>query len=196
MNTITDESRHGDATILASGELEIQALERAMNLREVIEQLERGEVRRIRDKYGPQQGRAAHSMWPKIKVTINRRERLYHQLMDPSEFKGDKDRFFKFFATTRNLRSQKRKADDNQLEMVPYRLVVEAVPHRDKDIQEEKESTAYHDGAGSFSSELWHLDWWWKTQGKIPEGGVVGRAATGGTNHSRIRQNTIDNVRR
>ncbi|KAF8230491.1 hypothetical protein L208DRAFT_1378502 [Tricholoma matsutake] len=111
------------------------------------------------DEYRPgdatileRQGCTAHSMWPKIKVTINHCERLYHQLMDPSEFNRDKDWFFKFFATARN-------ADDNQLEMVPYQLIIEAVLHRDKDIQEEKESTAYHDGAGSFSSELWHERW-------------------------------------
>jgi hypothetical protein len=152
--------RHGDAAILMSGELEIQALERATNLQEVIEQLERGEVRWIGDKYGPQQGCATHSMWLKIKVTINRRERLYHQLRDPSEFNGDKDRFFKFFTTTtRNIRSRKRKADENQLEMVPYRLVVKAIPHGDKDIREERESAAYCDEAGSFSSHLWHERW-------------------------------------
>jgi hypothetical protein len=63
---------HADAAILASGELDIQALESATNLREfeVIEQLERGDVQRIRDKYGPQQGRAAHPVWRRIKVTI------------------------------------------------------------------------------------------------------------------------------
>ena len=149
----------GDAAILTSGELEIQALERATNLQEVIDQLEHGEVQQIRDKYGPQQGRAAHSMWPKIKVTINRRERLYHQLMDPNEFDGDKDQFFKFFVTTCNARNRKRKANDDQLEMVPYHLFVEAVPHRDKDIREERKSAAYHDESGSFSSQLWHEKW-------------------------------------
>ncbi|KAF8233215.1 hypothetical protein L208DRAFT_1396147, partial [Tricholoma matsutake] len=155
MNMNMDESCHGYAAILASGELEIQALECAMNLWEVIEQLEHGEVQWIHDKYGLQQGLATHSMWPKIKITINHRKRLYHQLMDPSEFNGDKDQFFKFFVTTCNVCSQKQKADYNQLEMVPYWLIVKAVPHRDKDIQEEKESTAYHSGAGSFSSEFW-----------------------------------------
>jgi hypothetical protein len=151
--------RHGDATILTSGELEIQALERATNLREVIDQLDHGEVQRIRDEYGPRQGRAAQSMWPKIKVTINRRERLYHQLMDPNEFNGDKDRFFEFFETPYSTRNRKRKANDNQLEMVPYRLVVEAVPHRDKDIREERESASYHDETGSFSGQIWHEKW-------------------------------------
>jgi hypothetical protein len=86
-----DECR--DAAVLASGELDIQALEHATNLRELIEQLEHGDVQRICDKYGPQQGHMAHPMWSKIKVTINRRERLYHQLMDPGEFNGDKEQF-------------------------------------------------------------------------------------------------------
>jgi hypothetical protein len=46
-----------------------------------------------------------------------------------------------------------------QLEMVPYRLIVEAVPHRDKDIREERESAAYCNETGSFSSQLWHERW-------------------------------------
>ena len=90
----------GDKAILASGELVIEALEHAMNLQEVVEQLERGDVQRIRDKYGPQQGRASDRIWPRIKVTVNRRERLYHQLKDPGEFNSDKERFFKFFTAT------------------------------------------------------------------------------------------------
>jgi len=90
---IPENDSHADAAILASGKLDIQALERAVNLQEVIEQLERGDVQRIRDKNGPQQGRAAHPMWRRIKVTINRREHLHRQLVDPGEFDGDKKRF-------------------------------------------------------------------------------------------------------
>src|ERR1700733_10698623 len=37
----------GDATILASRELEIQVLEHAMNLRKVVEQLEQGDMQQI-----------------------------------------------------------------------------------------------------------------------------------------------------
>ena len=150
-----------DTAILASGQLDIQALEHATNLWEVIDQLECGDVQRIRDKYGPQEGRAAHSMWPKIKVTINRRERLYHQLMDPSEFGGNKDHFFEFFTVAHDVlaHGRKRKANRDDPEMVPYRLIVEAVPHRDKDIQEERQSPMYQDEAGSFSSQHWHERW-------------------------------------
>ena len=153
----------GDAAILASGELEIQALEHATNLREVVEQLERGDVQWICDKYSPRQGRAADRMWLRIKVTVNCRERLYHQLMDPSEFNGDKERFFKFFMATHSMLAQgrKRKANgpEGNPEMVPYQLIVEAIPHRDKDIRKEKESPAYLDETSSFSSPHWHARW-------------------------------------
>jgi hypothetical protein len=160
--TCTNESP-GDAAILASGELEIQVLEHATNLREVVEQLERGDVQQIHDKYSTQQGRAADQMWPRIKVTVNRHERLYHQLMDPSGFNGDKDRFFKFFMATHSMlaRGRKQKANDfeGNPELVPYWLIVEAIPHRNKDIREEKGSTAYLDETNSFSSPLWHVRW-------------------------------------
>ena len=153
----------GDEAILASGELVIEALEHATNLREVVEQLERGDVQRIRDKYGPQQGRASDRIWARIKVTVNRRERLYHQLKDPGEFNDDKDHFFKFFTATRNTSmpatGRKRKVAEGDLGMVPYRRIVEAIPHRDKDIQEERGSPAYWDETGTFSSQRWHERW-------------------------------------
>jgi hypothetical protein len=38
--------------------------------------------------------------------------------MDPSEFDGDKERFFEFFTVSR-----KRKANEDDSEMVPYRRV-------------------------------------------------------------------------
>jgi hypothetical protein len=43
--------------------------------------------------------------------------------------------------------------------MVPYRRVVEAIPHRDKDIREEREDRAYRDENGSFSIQRWHEKW-------------------------------------
>jgi hypothetical protein len=131
-----------------------------MNLREVIEQLERGDVQRIRDKYGPQQGCAAHPMWGRIKVTINRHERLHRQLVDPGEFDGDKERFLEFFAVARNKlthRRKRKKDNEDELEMLPYRLVVEAVPHRDKDIREEKKRPMYCDGGMRVGGEA--NDW-------------------------------------
>jgi len=129
----------------------------------VVEQLERGDVQRIRDKYGPRQGRASDRMWARIKVTVNRRERIYHQLKDPGEFNSDKEHFFKFFTATRNTSmpatGRKRTPAEGDSGMVPYRRIVEAIPHRDKDIREERESPAYRDETGSFSSQRWHERW-------------------------------------
>ena len=156
----------GDGAILASCELVIESLEHATNLQEVVEQLERGDVQRIRDKYGPRQGRASDQIWPRIKVTVNCRERLYHQLKDPGEFNSDKEHFFKFFTATHPSNTsntpatgRKRKAAEGDLGMVPYRRIVEAIPHRDKDIREERESPAYRDETGSFSGQRWHEKW-------------------------------------
>jgi hypothetical protein len=130
---------HADATILASGELDIQALECVMNLWEVIEQLEHGDMQQIHDKDGLQQGCVAHPMWQRIKVTINHCEHLHCQLVDPGEFDGDKEWFLGFFSVAHNklTHSQKHKKDnENKLaqEMLPYWLIVEAVPHQDKEV--------------------------------------------------------------
>ena len=166
--------------ILASGKLDIQALTRAANLREVIEQMERGDVERIRDKYGPREGRPSDPMWASIKVTVNRRERLYHQLMDPGEFGGNKEQFFAFFASPRGTAEngsshRKRKADDDELsaDTIPFRLVTEAIPRRDKDIKLEREKPEYRSEGGSFSIERWRERWgeandWevWRALGK------------------------------
>ena len=136
-------------------------MEHATNLREVIEQLERGDVQHIRDMYGPQKGRMTDRMWSKVKVTINHLERLYHQLKDAGELDGDKERFFGFFTVTCNLPAQgrKRKATEDDSEMVPYRRVVETIPHPDKDIREERENRAYQDENRSFSIKCWHEKW-------------------------------------
>jgi len=154
--TLADESRpRGDAAGLASGKLEIQALNRVTDLRGVIDQVECGGVQRIRDEYGPRRGRAPHPVWSTIKGTINRHERVYHQLVDPGEFAGNKERFFAFFADPRR---QKRKADEGS-NLIPYRLVAEAIPPRDKDIRQEKEGAKYRDEAGLFSVQRWKQQW-------------------------------------
>jgi len=172
------EEHRGDAAVLASGKLEIQALNRVTNLREVIEQIERGDVQRIREKYGPQRGRPGHPIWPSIKSTVNRRERVYHQLMDACEFGGDKERFFAFFRSRQDneatplTNTRKRKADESP-NTLPFRLIAEAIPHRDKDIGMEKSQVQYRDEVGSFSDERWRQLWgeandWevWRALGK------------------------------
>jgi hypothetical protein len=122
--------------------------------------VELGKVQRIRDLYGPQRGRQTSLEWARIKVTVNRRERVYQQLA--TEFRGDKDRFYKFFATTLGggaLRS--------------YRKIAEAIPWMVKDLNAEAAEAAYLDAAGTFSGCLWEQHWagrnrWevWRALGK------------------------------
>ncbi|KAJ6595282.1 hypothetical protein B0H10DRAFT_2197372 [Mycena sp. CBHHK59/15] len=75
-------------------------------------------------------------MWANIKVTITRWERLFLELQN--EFNGDKDKFFSFFTTTDTSTGKKRKATESTEKFRPLRLVVEAIPHRDKDLAAEK----------------------------------------------------------
>ncbi|KAF8060117.1 hypothetical protein FPV67DRAFT_1453087 [Lyophyllum atratum] len=130
--TVVTSDVGSDAAVFASVEQQIQALNRASNLRDVIAQVESGAVAWMRDLYGPQEGHSAHPLWKRMKVTINRREKVFSQLMDPLEFAGNKERFFAFFASacSKLPAPKKQKARNNQNEaetMLPYRLVVEAV---------------------------------------------------------------------
>ncbi|KAJ7159916.1 hypothetical protein C8R43DRAFT_947995 [Mycena crocata] len=52
-----------DSIILASGSLSVQSLKRANGLREVVTQLENGQVAEIRELYGPKKDRATNLMW-------------------------------------------------------------------------------------------------------------------------------------
>ena len=121
-------------------------LERAKNLGAVIAQVESGEVARIRERYGPCKDRRTDPFWFKIKVTVTRRERVYEQLA--KDFKGDKDRFFSFFAT-----------GDKNNPMRSYRRIAEAIPQMRTDIETEQALPCYLNEDGSFSASLWELRW-------------------------------------
>ena len=95
-------------------------------------------------------------MWANIKVTITRRERLFAELQN--EFHGDKDKFFSFFTTANTSTSKKRKVTEPTEKLRPLRLVVEAIPHRDKDLAAEKMQELYQDN-GTFSEDLWVTKW-------------------------------------
>ena len=148
----------------------VAALDRARNLHKIIQQVENGDVARIRERYGPQEGRAAHSMWPKIKLAVTRRERVSWELM--VEFGGDRDRFFGFFV--KQASSRKRKAVEGDNETVAYRKLVQAISRRDRDLQDEQENNViYRDDRGEFSESRWLEKWgtlnrWevWRALGK------------------------------
>ncbi|KAJ6595447.1 hypothetical protein B0H10DRAFT_2328558, partial [Mycena sp. CBHHK59/15] len=146
-----------DSIILASGSIAVEALNRADNLRDVIAQHESRVVVNIRKLYGPQKGRATNPMWAKIKVTIMWCERLAVEL--ESKFKGDKEKFFSFFTTTDAGPSRRKHKSTEAVEKLrPLRLVVQAIPHRDKDLHAEQQLEEYQNN-GVFSEDLWMQKW-------------------------------------
>jgi hypothetical protein len=165
------------ASLLEACSYDIKALQQANSLDEVIAQVERGDVAEIRKQYGPQgQCKGGKPEWKSLKVTVNKRERIYKQLMN--EFNGDKDQFFRFF-TIGNLegeasrRKGKRKRAEAECQLMASNKVAEAIPHRDKDLDEEMASAAYQDEQGGFSQDLWDARWrgqnrWeiWRSLGK------------------------------
>ncbi|KAJ7843872.1 hypothetical protein B0H14DRAFT_2585461 [Mycena olivaceomarginata] len=100
--------------------------------------------------------RYPHESWSKTNRLVTRRERLFKQL--ETEFKGDKDAFFAFITIDKDKEAEKKpKADDEKL--WPYRKVVEAIPHRDKDLAKEKEKAEYQSADGNFSDDPWVARW-------------------------------------
>ncbi|KAJ6459716.1 hypothetical protein C8R47DRAFT_1327912 [Mycena vitilis] len=168
---LVTETAASDSAILAGGSFSVEALERADGLRDVIAQIEGGEVARMRELYGPKPGRATNPMWALIKVTITRRERLGVEFN--TEFGGNKDKFFSFFTYQVQPSGKKRKATATGTETLrPSRLIVQAIPHRNKALDVERLSEEYREN-GDFSQDLWEKKWdgqnkWeiWRSIGK------------------------------
>jgi hypothetical protein len=157
---ISRESLSEQADLLRTCGMDIQALNTANGLRNVIEQVESGQVKRIRDLYGPKSGKNTATdttgvSWNKIKGTITKRERIYDQLV--KQFGGDKDRFFDFF--TIQGTSRKRKNRNGNGELQALRKVADAIPHCMGDVTREKEMAIYLNSSGQFSNELWAQKW-------------------------------------
>ncbi|KAJ7725793.1 hypothetical protein B0H16DRAFT_1735963 [Mycena metata] len=130
----------------------------ADNIRTAIAQVENGDVAKLREMYGPKQGRGgAHASWSKMNVMITRRERLFKQLQD--EFNGDKDRFFAFFTLPTTENTTKKKGKESSEKLRPFRKIVEAIPHRDKDLAAEKEKAEYQNSEGEFVNGNWEARW-------------------------------------
>ncbi|KAF8071620.1 hypothetical protein FPV67DRAFT_1447145 [Lyophyllum atratum] len=151
-------NRTCDGDILAACLARMKALEQANGLEEVISQVERGEVAKMREEFGPEaRNKGGKPQWRTLKGTINKRERIYKQLI--TEFRGDKERFFTFFTFEQEPQKGKRKIDEGHRQLRSSNKVAEAIPHRDKDLKEEKESTEYWDASGRFSQHLWDTKW-------------------------------------
>jgi hypothetical protein len=156
------------ATLLQTCNVDIQALETANGLQDVISQVESGQVSRICDLYGPKPGRTTPPTvvkWKNIKGSITKRERIYKQLV--TQFNGDKARFFDFFTVqdTSMIRKRKHKAEDGQLQAM--RKVVEAIPHCMADVTSEMQKPKYLDSSGQFSDELWAHCWGGKNHWEV-----------------------------
>ncbi|KAK7043492.1 hypothetical protein R3P38DRAFT_3177959 [Favolaschia claudopus] len=142
----------------------IAGLERCEGLRQVIEQIESGDVQAIRDRYGPSEpGRrgTAHPSWSKYSNLVSKRERIHRVLMQ--DFAGDKERFFNFF-TVPPPATKKRKRGANESDLPTeyfrsFRKIVEAIPWREADIVAERQKAEYFDDEGEFSDVKWGQVW-------------------------------------
>jgi hypothetical protein len=159
--------------------LDIKALKQAGGLEEVIAQVENGAVGEMRRLYGPcGRNQGGKPEWKTLKCTINKRERIYEQLV--VEFGSNKDKFFEFFTIGDDLQPAaswkgkgKRKRAEGMRQLRSSNKVAEAIPHRDVDLATEKQSSVYQEKLGCFSQQLWDTRWaglnkWeiWRVLGK------------------------------
>ncbi|KAJ7199401.1 hypothetical protein GGX14DRAFT_661923 [Mycena pura] len=153
-----------EAVILDDLSTSISGLERCDGLRDVIRQLERGDVQAIRDKYGPSEpGRrgTAHKSWSKYSNLVSKRERIHRVLLQ--DFEGNKDDFFSFFSSPPPAPPPRKriKLEGNTPEerFRPYRKIVEAIPWCDADLAAERKKDEYCSPDGEFSAERWSQHW-------------------------------------
>jgi hypothetical protein len=138
--------------------IDVEALKKAEDLSEVIDQVVRGDVKRIRDKYGPLAGRAPDPMWESMKVTVTRRERIYREFSE--QFDGNKHRFHNFFTLAQADRGKgKRKPKNGGPALRSLRKAAGAIPNVRKAMKAEKAKQEYLDDGGSFCEVLWKEKW-------------------------------------
>ncbi|KAK6978266.1 hypothetical protein R3P38DRAFT_3469841 [Favolaschia claudopus] len=125
-------------------------------LRQIIEQIESGDVQAIRDRYGPSEpGRrgTAHPSWSKYSNLVSKRERIHRVLMQ--DFAGHKE-------SPPATKKRKRVANESDLPTEyfrSFRKIVEAIPWREADILAERQKAEYFDGEGEFSDVKWGQVW-------------------------------------
>jgi hypothetical protein len=178
-STTDSKSFEDQANLLDACSVDIKALQQAGGLDEVIAQVESGDVAEMRRRYGPdERGRGSRPEWKSLKVTVNKRERIYDQLA--TEFAGNKEAFFVFFTIGEDLGpgasrqgKGKRKRAEVERQLRASNKVAEAIPRRDRDLRVERASSTYLDGSGQFSQSRWDEKWgshnqWqiWRALGK------------------------------
>ncbi|KAJ7227568.1 hypothetical protein C8J57DRAFT_1535016 [Mycena rebaudengoi] len=157
---------HNQAAILEDLSSLILGLERCDGLREIVQQIESGAVKKIRDRYGPAApGRrgTADPMWSKYSNLVSKRERLGRIL--EIDFVGDKDRFFAFFSVLPPNRRKKQKVAEEPSNSTAtehfraFRRIVEAHPWCEADLAAERRKAEYLQQGGEFSQEIWDGKW-------------------------------------
>jgi hypothetical protein len=127
--------------------------------------VERGDVAEMHKRYGSQEGRhkGGRPGWKSLKVTVNKREQIYKQLV--SEFNSNKDQFFEFFTVSCNAElgseggKRKRKHANAECQLRALNKVAEAIPRQDRDLKEEMALPAYQGECGDISQDLWDVRW-------------------------------------
>ncbi|KAJ7210307.1 hypothetical protein C8J57DRAFT_1608144 [Mycena rebaudengoi] len=155
-----------DAAILEDLSSLILGLERCDGLREIVQQIESGAVKKIRDRYGPAAPGCrgtADPMWSKYSNLVSKRERLGRIL--EIDFVGDKDRFFAFFTVSPPNRRKKQKIAEEPSNSTAtehfraFRRIVEAHPWCEADLAAERRKAEYLQQGGEFSQEIWDAKW-------------------------------------
>jgi len=165
------------AAALTSTDADIIALAQVDDIRGAISQCEDGLVDRLYKRYGPSMTASgkrgqADPYWTHIKVKVTCRQRVFEQLTQ--DFSGDKDKFYAFLAEAEDHRMPSRNPSDGDLpRLVPFRLFAEAIPHRNRDLKEERSKEEYLAEDGTFSRAHWDAKWdgandWevWRALGK------------------------------
>ncbi|KAJ7022549.1 hypothetical protein C8F04DRAFT_1240725 [Mycena alexandri] len=142
----------------------IAGLERCEGLQAIIQQIESGAVKAIRDRYGPSKPGhrgTADASWSKYSNLVSKRERLHRILIQ--DFEGDKERFFGFFSVPPPAAKKRKRAANEPTtsdeHFRSFRKIVEAVPWCEADLTAERRKDQYLGADGNFSEALWSGQW-------------------------------------
>ncbi|KAF7318185.1 hypothetical protein HMN09_00326700 [Mycena chlorophos] len=133
-----------------------EGLERASGLLDVVEQLESGHVKYVRDTHGPntKTNRGAADGWDGLRSMVNKRERLGKILNGPKNFAGDEEKFLAYFKMPAPTGKGKRARgpDEEDGGYRAYRRIVEAWVWCKRHVEKERETIEYQ-GLGRW--EVW-----------------------------------------
>ncbi|KAJ7240213.1 hypothetical protein C8J57DRAFT_1245431 [Mycena rebaudengoi] len=138
---------HNQAAVLEDLSSLILGLERCDGLREIVQQIESGAVKKIRDRYGPaapgHRG-TADPMWPKYSNLVSKRERL--GLLPPNRRKKHKS-------------TEESSTSTAAEHFRAFRRIVEAHPWCEADLAAECRKAECLQADGEVSQAIWDVKW-------------------------------------